>query len=302
MEKPPTWLCDYQRDVYSQAGEDGIIEEILRLIPNHDLWCVEFGAWDGMHYSNSRNLIENKSYSAVLIEGSKKRFTELQGNYSHCSTVYPVNAFVGFDPNDNLDTLLKKTPIPHDFDFLSIDIDGNDYHVWKAMSLYRPKALVIEFNPTIPSHIEFVQPADPSVSKGSSLLSLIKLGKEKGYELVSVLSFNAFFVKQEYYSLFDLSSNNIDVLQTDKRLITYLFSTYDGQIYLDGGCLLPWHETPIRPEHMQYLPKILRSETGGNYAFWRKIIFSIWLLREDPKRLMREIKKICDRVFKQGVD
>src|SRR5689334_19634333 len=107
MKKSPKWLLEYKSDVYSQTGEDGIIQKILETLPARDKWCVEFGAWDGKHLSNTRNLIDHKQYSAVLIEGSRAKFSELKGNYAANPDVYPINAFVGFDPNDNLDTILK---------------------------------------------------------------------------------------------------------------------------------------------------------------------------------------------------
>ena len=79
-----------------------------------------------------------------------------------------------------------------DLDFVSIGIDGNDYHVWNAFNQYRPKLLMIEFNPTIPPGVKHVQPADPRINFGSSLAALMDLGKTKRYELVCVYGVNAF--------------------------------------------------------------------------------------------------------------
>jgi len=296
MNREPTWLSEYKRNVYSQTGEDGVIEKILEILPQNDKWCVEFGAWDGMFCTNTRHLIESRGFSSVLIELSKKRFIDLQRNYAHLNNVYTINRFVGFTPADNLDTILKNTPIPIDFDFLSIDIDGNDYHVWKAFSEYRPKVVVVEFNSTFPSHVEFIQPADPSVVQGSSLRAFVNLAKEKGYELVCVLSFNAFFVRKEYFPLFDINNNTPEVLQTDLSGITYLSSGYDGQIFLSGSCLLPWHDTPIRATKLQYLPKCLRR-FPGDYSFARKILFALWLLKDDPSRLLKETRTRFGRLF-----
>jgi hypothetical protein len=66
-----TSLSAFARNVTSQCGEDGIIERILSIMTDKDGWCVEFGAWDGKHLSNTYNLIHNKGYSAVLIESSR---------------------------------------------------------------------------------------------------------------------------------------------------------------------------------------------------------------------------------------
>jgi hypothetical protein len=208
MSKTCTWLLEHKQNIYSQTGEDGIIEKILELIPQNDNWCVEFGAWDGLYLTNTRYLIESKNSSAVLIEADEVRFKELEKNYSQRTNVTTINRCVGFSDNDSLDHILSETLIPIDFDLLSIDIDGNDFHVWKAIKQYEPKIIVIEFNPTIPTEIRFIQPADPAINQGASLLSFVDLAKEKGYELVSVLSFNAFFVKKEYYHLFEIEFNS----------------------------------------------------------------------------------------------
>lgn len=285
MSRSPTWLLDYKRDVYSQTGEDGIVEKILEVIPQNDKWCVEFGAWDGLFLSNTRNLIESRGYSAVLIEADKKRFLELQRNYSQRNNVVTINAFVGFREEDGLDRILNGTSIPCDFDLLSIDIDGNDYHVWKAVSRYKPKVVAIEFNPTIPTPIKFVQPAEPSINQGASLLSLVELGKEKGYELVSVLLFNAFFVKKEYYPLFQIESNAPETLRTDLSSITYLFSGFDGTVFLRGSCRLPWHGMSLQEKRFQALPKILRKSLE-KYTIAQKILFVLFY---NPSLLLGKI-------------
>ncbi len=286
--KSSAWLLDYKANIYSETGEDGIIKKILAILPSNDKWCVEFGAWDGQHVSNTRNLIIQDSYSAILIEGDKAKFTALQKNYEHKKNVTTINQFVGFNNKDNLDCILKMTPIPFDFDFLSIDIDGNDFHVWKAMSKYKPKLVCIEFNPTIPTEIDFIQPADHSINQGSSLLSLVKLGKKKGYELISVLSYNAFFIKSEYYPLFNITDNSPVTLRKDLDSITYLFSGYDGKIFLRGNLRLPWHGIELKESKIQHIPNFLRK-----YPYHRKIDTILLLLFADPHRLFNII---CKRI------
>jgi hypothetical protein len=238
--------------------------------------------------SNTRNLIENAGYSAVLIEGSKAKFPGLQRNYSSKKNVLTVNALVGFTETDSLDVILGDTLVPRDFDFLSIDIDGNDYHVWKAVSRYRPKMACIEFNPTIPTAVRFVQRADPSVNQGASLLSLVELGKEKGYELVSVLPFNAFFVDAKFYPLFEIGDNMPETLRKDLSVITYLFSGYDGTICLRGGMRLPWHGLPLQESAFQQLPKALRKYPN-DYTRLEKSAFRLFLRLSSLRRNFRRI-------------
>ena len=275
MDKPSTWLIKYKSDIYSETGEDGIIKKIFEILPSNDKWCVEFGAWDGQHASNTRNLILNRGYSAILIESDKLKFTRLKKNYAQKKNVITINQLVGFNKKDNLDNILKMTPIPVDFDFLSIDIDGNDYHAWQATSKYRPKVVCIEFNPTIPTEIKFIQPADPLINQGASLLSLVELGKQKKYELISVLPNNAFFARSEYYPLFDITDNTPAVLRTSLDYVTYLFSGYDGQIFLRGSLRLPWHNIDLKESKVQRLPRFLRRYPP-NYRIINRIMFFIF--------------------------
>jgi len=288
----PEWLLDYKVDVFSQSGEDGIIQKILEIIPDKNKWCVEFGAWDGVYLSNTANLIKNAGYSAVLIEGSSHKFIDLKNNYADFKTVFPINTFVGFAANNGLDKILTDTAIPRDFDLLSIDVDGNDYHIFKAMTKYKPKVLVIEFNPTIPNEVSFVQVADPSVSQGSSLFSLVTLAKEKGYQLISVLPYNAFFVKEEFFSLFDINDNSPHILRKSDEFITYLFSGFDGHVFLQGRKELPWHAMKITESSVQQLPVILRK-FPSNYTRIEKLLWRtrvvMQMFHQDPRLTFKRI-------------
>lgn len=124
--------------VTSQNGEDGIIEKIFETIGDNDYskWCVEFGAWDGKHLSNTYNLLVNKGWDGVLIEGNEDKFQELSNNYSNHSNVYTLNSMIGFSSHNNLESILSTTPIPKDFGLICIDIDGCDYYIWESLQAY----------------------------------------------------------------------------------------------------------------------------------------------------------------------
>jgi len=277
--RSPLWLLEHKANVYSQAGEDGIVEAILSALGVRDGWCVEFGAWDGQHLSNSRHLIESGGYSAVLIEGDPERSRELKALYAAQTKITAVNALVGFSAQDGLDSILRATAIPNDFDFLSIDIDGNDYHAWKAVEAYRPKLVCIEFNPTIPSECAFVQPADAALNQGAGIMALVDLGKSKGYELASVLSWNAFFVRGDLFSHLGISDNSVQTLRTDLSYLTYLLQGYDGTIFVHGNRRLVWHGVAIDERRLQLLPKPLRKYLGRTSWVERRLldIYRGWL-------------------------
>lgn len=274
MNAKPAWLLDYASNTYSQAGEDGVIAKILAMLPKADRWCVEFGASDGLFLSNVRRLIEEESYSAILIEGDRKKFESLRNNYADNNNVVTVNAFVGFNAEDGLDKILSAYSIPEHFDFLSIDVDGNDYHIWKAIQEYRPKAVCVEYNPTIPSEVYFVQAPDHGINQGCSLLALDELARSKGYELVCVLRYNAFFVDQVYFAKYEIFNNQPDIMRKDKSAITWFFLGYDGSVHLAGSKRMPWHRLRIDDRKLQILPRVLRSYPG-NYSIFQKLLFRV---------------------------
>ena len=153
-------LNSFRSNTYSQNGEDGLISEILRRLPppttNIHRWCCEFGAWDGLYLSNTARLIREENYHAVLIEPDKKRLKELKVNFQQVSVI-KIASFVNPEGATSIDSILSKTSIPADFDFMSIDIDGMDYYILQSLIKFRPKLISIEFNPTIPNSIFFVQ-------------------------------------------------------------------------------------------------------------------------------------------------
>ncbi len=257
------WLLNYKKDVYSQYGEDGIIEEIFKLMPDLDQWCVEFGANDGINCSNTHNLILNKNYSAVKIEASKKIFRKLKINYYNQKNVYLINKFVTFDGNNKLDIILSETPISENFDLLSIDIDGNDFHIWDSLNNYRPKVVIIEFNPTIPNHVLFCNPKNMKVTQGSSLATINELAKRKRYELIAVTEANAIYVDEKYFHLFGIENNSPDELRDIHKYESTFFQLFDGTIVLQGCDYLIWNSIKIKNRSLQQTPKIFRKYPGN---------------------------------------
>ena len=150
---------------YSQFGEDGIIEEIFKRLDSKiklDRWCCEFGAWDGVYLSNTCHFIRNLGFNAILIEANKNKVSELNKNFPS-DNVLKIQKTVTFQGSNSLDNIFSETVIPLNFDFLSIDIDGADYHIFDSIKKYKPKVVCIEFNPLIPNSVEYVQPKDMKI-------------------------------------------------------------------------------------------------------------------------------------------
>lgn len=254
-----TYLKDYSSNVTSQFGEDGIIAKILELIGASNKWCVEFGAWDGKYLSNTWDLINNKNWKAVLVEGEPGRAERLaQTHEQRSGEVFVENAFVGWEGEDRLDNILARTPIPVDFDVLSIDIDGNDWHVWDGLQNYRPRLIVVEFNPCASNDLYFVQDADPSINQGASLLAFVELGKSKGYELVATTYANAFFVHAGDFHKVGIADNSIDAM-FQPQMDLQILQGFDGTIFAAGHMWLIWHGIKLEQEDFQILPKHLRK-------------------------------------------
>jgi len=239
------------------------VEAALQCLPKRDNWCVEFGAWDGEQYSNTWNLINNHGFQAVLIEADATKFSQLVEKNEHHPGVYCLQAFVDFEGPETLDLRLGKTSVPDDFDFLSIDVDGVDYHIWDSVKKYRPKLVIIEINPSIPTGVDFVQPRNKDAYQGSSITSTVELAKLKEYELIATTDCNALFVDNKYFSYFNIIDNRPETLYDNEKYITHLFQLYDGTLKLSGCKQLLWHNIPIDEDVIQQLPKEQRRFVGA---------------------------------------
>lgn len=252
-------LRQYANNKYSQFGEDGIIQRIFEILPRQDeYWCVEFGAWDGKYLSNTYELVANRKWKGILIEGNTAKFPDLIRTYKDHSNAILLNKLVSFEGENTLDNIFKATPIPVDFDLLSVDIDGNDIHVWDSLKDYRPKVVIVEFNQTIPSDVDFAQERNFALNHGSSLLAICKLGKAKGYELIATTTCNGFFVRKEFFGLFDIEDNSAAAMWDTEHAAPRIFQLYDGTLVLSEKFKLIWHDKHVDRYDLQALPKFLR--------------------------------------------
>lgn len=250
-------LLKFKQNISSQCGEDGIIEQVFKVIEPVSHYFVEFGAWDGKHLSNCYNLASNKDWHGAFIEGNAKKFDDLLAIHGSNEKIQCINSFVEIDGDNKLDSILQNAGAPANIDLISIDVDGLDWFIWASLEAFRPQLIVIEFNPTIPNDVSFVQAKDSSISHGCSLLSLVELGKSKGYELICCTAWNAFFVPKELFPLFEIKNNFLALLYQpiqDGRI----FCGYDSCIHIAGMDRLLWGNVVVSSEDFQILPKSLR--------------------------------------------
>jgi len=275
--KKNQWLLDEcASNVTSQCGEDGIIAKCLELMSDDVVgWCVEFGAHDGEHFSNTFTLSQERDFKSVLIEADPERFETLKKRYEGDERIVPLQGYVGFKQEDSLDRFLEKTEIPVDFDVLSIDIDGNDYHVWDACVAYHPKIVCVEYNPTMPTELDYYQPAEAKTQHGNSIAALTRLGREKGYELVAITSLNCIYVRKEYFDRFEIADNSPAALRAAVNLVPQVFFTYDGLCLVRGNARSPWHRMSIKESRIQPVPRVLRQYPGC-YNGFQKVLFKLY--------------------------
>ncbi len=138
--KYPQCLMNFERKVYSQNGEDGIIQEIFNRIGTTDKFFVEFGIQDGTECC-CRNLLEHHGWSGVWMEGSAELAERARQRFGHL----PIKVLHRFVTTDNIVASFQEAGIPREFDFLSIDVDGNDYWIWKQIGPhYSPRVIIVE--------------------------------------------------------------------------------------------------------------------------------------------------------------
>jgi hypothetical protein len=247
-----------ERNVHSQVGEDGIIAAICRELGITTGTAVEFGAWDGVHLSNTAALRE-AGWETCLIEGDPDRYATLVKNFSGNNKVIPIQAWVQRDGPNQLDTLLARH-FSKPIDLLSIDIDGDDYHIFDSLVM-RPRIIVIELNPTIPPFIDRVNPHGSN--KGSSLAALARLAKSKGYDLVHATVFNAFFVDAARNGRIQPKSP-FEAFRWD--FVRFVLCDYDGENWFSGVAerqprvINPWDGLPSA-FMITYPPELIGYET-----------------------------------------
>lgn len=208
---PQNTYHKYCKNIYSQNGEDGIIEQLVKELGIDQGTFCEFGASNGITSSNTYNLIKNYNFSGMAIELNHSSYQQCVSNYKNFNQVRVFHGAVLYnDKSNDLNTWLIKGNLPKDFDILSIDIDSDDYYIWENLTEFQPKIVIIEANSyRDPVHEEL--PGKPSqeysidilqnqhkqrIAMGASFISIVRLGLEKGYIPVSFTG-NIIFIRKD---------------------------------------------------------------------------------------------------------
>jgi hypothetical protein len=200
-------LTDHEFHAFSQWGEDGIIQFLLDHIEIERKIFVEFGADNYNFESNTRFLLTNNNWAGLVMDGSNSAIRQLKNNRIYW--LYNLKAVCAFITRDNINDLLIENGVTGEIGLLSIDLDGNDYWVWRAISAINPVIVIVEYNHRFGPDVAVTIPYDENFDRykahpsrlyfGASLKALCKLGNQNGYSFVGCNSngVNAFFVRND---------------------------------------------------------------------------------------------------------
>lgn len=257
----PSNFNDYEFQVFSQFGEDGLIQYLIDRINIKNKTFIEFGV-EQYKEANTRFLLINNGWNGLVMDGLSENIQLIKSDDIYWRTnLKAVNAFID---SSNINQIIGHNGLYGEVGLLSIDIDGNDYWVWQSLDIISPQIVICEFNALWGPELTVSIPYDPLFSRsqahysnlyfGASLGAMTSLGRSKGYSLVGVniAGNNAFFVRNDCMSGF-VSLSPEDAWKPAKFRESR--SRDGGLSYLSQG------------EGLELLKdmKLVNVETGENY-------------------------------------
>jgi hypothetical protein len=204
-------LSEVEFQVFSQWGDDGIIQYLINKIDVPNKTFIEFGVENYVE-SNTRFLLINNNWRGYVLDGSAENVNYIKND--PVSWGYELHSKNVFITRDNINDLICEVKFEKEVGILSVDIDGNDYWVWQAINCIDPVIVITEYNSVFGKNTEWTVPYDPAFVRsekhfsklyyGASLGALVQLGKEKGYIFVGCNSKgnNAYFIRKDKVSKF----------------------------------------------------------------------------------------------------
>jgi len=192
--------------VFSQWGDDGIIQFLVHYLEIQPQTFVEFGV-ENYREANTRFLLLNNNWRGLVLDGAEKNVAQIRQDRIYWQ--HDLQAQAAFVTAENINELLKTNGFEGELGLLHIDIDGNDYWVWKAISVVSPVLVIMEYNSVFGPDAAWTVPYDPKFYRtnyhfsnlccGASLTALCDLAEEKGYAFVGSNSHgnNAYFVRKD---------------------------------------------------------------------------------------------------------
>jgi len=202
-------INEFEFQVFSQFGDDGIIQYLINHLPIKNKTFIEFGV-ENYQESNTRFLLVNNYWSGFVVDGSADNINQIKKDKSYC--YYDLRANCNFITRENINDIMLESGFNSEVGLLSIDIDGNDYYIWKELSVLNPDIVICEYNSlfgfeyqiSIPYNKDFVRNNSTYFSLyGTSLAALVALANSKGYFFIGSNSAgnNAYFINKKHKSL-----------------------------------------------------------------------------------------------------
>jgi hypothetical protein len=217
---------DHEMQVFSQWGEDGLIQFLIKHVAIERPIFVEFGV-EKYTESNTRFLLKNNNWSGLVIDGSEDNINYIKNDPIYWQHNLKVeHAFID---KDNINHLIEKNGISGDIGLLSIDIDGNDYWIWQAIDVIKPRIVVCEYNSTwgpdlavstiYDAKFERTKKHFSNLYYGASISALTQLGASKGYSLIGsgIEGVNVFFVRNDLIGALKVVSPQAAYVETKIR-------------------------------------------------------------------------------------
>ncbi len=201
-------LSEVEFQVFSQFGDDGIIQYLVKKLDIPYLTFIEFGV-ENYHEANTRFLLVNNNWSGMVIDGSAENIRKIKGDViSWGQELVALEAFIDAENINELISIFLNIGFNKEIGILSIDIDGIDYWVWKAIDVVNPVIVIMEYNSLLGNDKPYTIPYDPTFVRnnrynifywGSSLPALCELAKEKNYAFIgcNLAGNNAYFIRRD---------------------------------------------------------------------------------------------------------
>jgi hypothetical protein len=199
----PKRLLRYGFKVYSQNDEDGILQEIFKRVGTANKTFIEFGVESGSECNTAKLLLEG--WRGLWIEAAPQHANTIRRSLGTFTSDKRLTLVESMVTAENVNNLFSQAGFTGEIDLLSIDIDFNDYWIWKAIEAVKPRVVAIEYNSIFRPPMSLVVPYEPTQKwdgsnyGGASLEALVRLGRTKGYRIVgcSFAGVNAFFVRDD---------------------------------------------------------------------------------------------------------
>jgi hypothetical protein len=192
--------------VFSQFGDDGIIQYLINNVEIENETFVEFGV-ENYTEANTRFLLINNNWSGLVMDGSKAHVDHIRNDQIYWR--YDLTAVHSFIDKENINGLISSNNVSGPIGILSIDLDGNDYWIWETINVVDPIIVISEYNSVFGDRHAITIPYDPAFYRtdahysnlfwGCSLKALCLLAEKKGYAFVGCNSNgnNAYFVRKD---------------------------------------------------------------------------------------------------------